>query len=206
MGGVHGRPGVYVREQVKGLFGFSRPSPLLARHICPKCDGQRIVQSQSGLAFKQGRFGDVSFRKFPLLSRGGVAATSSKCRAASPVGADGVVLVKEYDFFTSTTPSARNKDAARYISWPRSHPSSAEEGNLSTMAVCGCKFILDSCACPGGAMRPGCICGFGLGARPGIPLTAFCSDPRKRPYPQPCLATRPSLQRAWQWRGGRALR
>jgi len=70
-------------------------------------------------------------RKAPLLSRGGVTATSRKCREATFDGAGGGVLVKKSDLLANTTPSARNKVAARYSSWPRSHPSSAEEGSFA---------------------------------------------------------------------------
>ena len=48
---------------------------------------------------------------------------------ASFDGADGVVLVKESVLLANTTPSARAKEL-RGISWPRSHPSSAEEGSF----------------------------------------------------------------------------
>ena len=51
-----------------------------------------------------------SSRLSPLLSRGGVAAPSRKCREASFDGADGVVLVKKILFVVErTTPSAPNK-------------------------------------------------------------------------------------------------
>src|SRR2546422_5235782 len=52
----------------------------------------------------------LSGRANPLLSRGGVAAPSSKCREASFDGADGVVSVKKILFVVErTTPSAPNK-------------------------------------------------------------------------------------------------
>ena len=41
--------------------------------------------------------------KAPLLSRGGVAARSKKCGAATIARAGEVVLAKEMDFLTSTT-------------------------------------------------------------------------------------------------------
>jgi hypothetical protein len=69
--------------------------------------------------------------KAPLLSRGGVAATSRKNREATADGADGVVLVKiENSSLTNTTPSARADVASHLFLTSRSHPSSAEEGSL----------------------------------------------------------------------------
>ena len=73
--------------------------------------------------------------KTPLLSRGGVDATSGECREASFDGADEVVLVKKSNLLTSTTPSARAKVASRLFITPRSHPSSAEEGSLPNPAA-----------------------------------------------------------------------
>ena len=48
---------------------------------------------------------------------------------ADAVAAAGVVLVKRIYLLTNTTPSARAKVASQLFSLPRSHPSSAEEGN-----------------------------------------------------------------------------
>jgi len=49
----------------------------------------------------------LEHEQIPLLSRGGVAATSREFREATLVGAVGVVLVKyRFVFWTSTTPSA----------------------------------------------------------------------------------------------------
>jgi hypothetical protein len=41
---------------------------------------------------------------FPLLSRGGVDASSRKYREATYPGADGVVLVKDFDLFSQHHP------------------------------------------------------------------------------------------------------
>src|SRR5437762_13527509 len=55
----------------------------------------------------------VVIKTNPLLSRGGVDATSSKCCEATFDGADGVVLVHKMYWLINTTPSARTKVASR---------------------------------------------------------------------------------------------
>ena len=75
--------------------------------------------------------GNFRSAKAPLLSRGGVAATSTRCREASFDGADEVVLVKKTNLFTNTTPSARAMVASHVFVTPRIHPSSAEEGSFA---------------------------------------------------------------------------
>ena len=68
-------------------------------------------------------------RAAPLLSRGGVAATSKENGAATSDGADGVVLVKRYVRFPDQHhPVCATKDASQLLT-SRSHPSSAEEGS-----------------------------------------------------------------------------
>ena len=49
----------------------------------------------------------ISVLLIPLLSRGGVAAPSIECCEATVHGADGVVLVKQMDFFDQHHPSRR---------------------------------------------------------------------------------------------------
>ena len=81
--------------------------------------------------------GTASFRRgtFPSLAKEGNnrLPESSSSRAeegsADAVAAAGVVLVKRIYLLTNTTPSARAKVASQLFSLPRSHPSSAEEGN-----------------------------------------------------------------------------
>ena len=71
-------------------------------------------------------------RRIPLLGKGGVDATSIKCREASFEGADGVVRSRNrLSDLERTTPSAPAKDASRSFINGRSHPSFAKDGNIT---------------------------------------------------------------------------
>jgi hypothetical protein len=113
-----------------------------------------------------------------------VDATSTKCREASTIGADGVVAHKTRDS-RATTPSARAEEASRFLLIAQP-PLLCKEGNGSPLIVC--QFIHTFLAAVTNAFTERSDC-YGLRIprrRPSVPDRDCC--------PGICTRTVPILQ------------